>query len=87
MLLGVAMAVIGFGRALLWGTGQNVALAVSAALLMVVTWANIMGSVLPLLATRLRIDPAIVSGPFMSTLVDATGLLIYLSVAKVILNL
>jgi len=42
---------------------------------------------LPLLAVHLRIDPAIVSGPFMSTLVDATGLLIYLSTAKVILGI
>ena len=87
ILLGVAMAVIGFGRALLWGTGQDVAVAVAAALLLVVTWANVVGSLLPVLAARLKIDPAIVSGPFMSTLVDATGLLIYLSVAKLILKL
>ncbi|MCB0200216.1 MAG: magnesium transporter, partial [Anaerolineae bacterium] len=44
-------------------------------------------SLLPLLASKLRIDPAIVSGPFMSTLVDATGLLIYLQVAKAILGI
>ncbi len=50
--------------------------------LCIVVWANVVGSLLPLLASRLRIDPAIVSGPFMSTLVDATGLLIYLQIAK-----
>jgi magnesium transporter len=87
ILLGSAMALFGIGRALLWGTGQNVAFAVGVALLLLVTWANLVGSLLPLLATRLRIDPALVSGPLMSTLVDATGLLIYLGVAKLILGL
>lgn len=45
------------------------------------------GSVLPLLATRLRIDPTVVSGPVMSTLVDATGLFIYFSIAQVVMGL
>ena len=57
------------------------------ALLAIVVWANAVGSLLPLLATRLHIDPALVSNPLMSTLVDATGLLIYLQIAKVILGL
>lgn len=87
LLLGLAMAVVGFGRALLWGTPYSVAQAVALALLSVVVWANVVGSLLPLLASKLRIDPAIVSGPFMSTLVDATGLLIYLQIAKLILGL
>jgi magnesium transporter len=87
LLLGLAMGVVGFGRALLWGTDYSVAQAVALALLAVVVWANVVGSVLPLLAARLRIDPAIVSGPFMSTLVDATGLFIYLQIAKMILGL
>ncbi len=87
LLLGATMAIIGFGRALTWGTAQSVAMAVATALLLVVIWANVVGSLLPLIASRLRIDPAVVSGPFMSTLVDATGLLIYLSVAKFILEI
>jgi magnesium transporter len=86
LLLGVMMGVMGYMRALTWGTDHAVASAVALALLMIVLWANVVGSLLPLLASRLRIDPAIVSGPFMSTLVDATGLLIYLSVAKIILG-
>ncbi len=86
LLLGAMMGVMGYIRALTWGTDQAVASAVALSLLMIVLWANVVGSTLPLLASRLRIDPAIVSGPFMSTLVDATGLLIYLSVAKLILG-
>jgi magnesium transporter len=87
ILLGTAMALFGLVRAVFWGTGYQVAFAVAASLLLVVTWANVVGSLLPLLATRLRVDPAMVSGPLMSTLVDATGLLIYLSVARLILTL
>jgi len=87
LLLGLAMAALGFIRALTWGTALPLALAVSATLLAIVLWANMMGSLLPLVANRLQIDPAIVSGPFMSTLVDATGLFIYLTMAKMILRL
>lgn len=87
LLLGIIMGIVGYIRALAWGTEHPVANAVALALLMIVLWANIIGSALPLLASRLRIDPAIVSGPFMSTLVDATGLLIYLSIAKAILGI
>ncbi len=87
ILLGAMMAFFGLGRALLWGTGFQVAFAVATSLLLVVVWATTIGSLLPLVATRFRIDPALVSGPLMSTLVDATGLLIYLSVAKMILGL
>jgi len=53
----------------------------------IVLWANVLGSVPPLLAARLRVDPAVVSGPVVSTLADATGLFIYFTAAKAILGL
>jgi magnesium transporter len=87
ILLGVIMGVVAFGRALLWGTGSDVALTVSLAILAIVFWANALGAVLPLLASRLGIDPTVVSGPAMSTLVDATGLFIYLTIARFTLGL
>jgi magnesium transporter len=87
VLLGVVMGGIAFGRALTWGTGTTMALAVSLSIFAIVVWANGVGSVLPLLAARLRIDPTVVSGPFMSTLVDATGLFIYFTIAKFILRM
>ena len=49
--------------------------------------ATAVGALLPLAAARFGIDPALVSGPMMSTLVDATGLLIYFSIAQYILGL
>jgi magnesium transporter len=86
-VLGIILAVVAYGRALLWGTGEAVALTVGVAIFAIVLWANALGSVLPILALRLKIDPTVVSGPAMSTLVDATGLFIYFTVAGVILAL
>ena len=86
LLLGLAMAIIAYIRSLTWGSDQGLALTVSLSIFAIVVWANGMGSVLPILATRFKIDPAVVSGPVMSTLVDATGLFIYLTIAKLILG-
>lgn len=86
-LLGAGMAVVAYFRALAWGTGQPLAWTVSATILTIVIWANALGALLPLLAAWLKIDPTVVSGPVMSTLVDATGLFIYFTIAGVILGL
>jgi magnesium transporter len=85
--LGLGMAVAAFIRALTWGSSDALALTVALAILAIVLWANNMGSLLPLLAVRFGIDPAIVSGPMMSTLVDATGLFIYFTIARLVLGL
>ena len=87
LVLGSIMAVVAYGRALMWDTGQAVALTVAVAIFAIVDWANVLGSVLPILAHRLKIDPTVVSGPAMSTLVDATGLFIYFTIAGLILAL
>ena len=87
IVLGLVMGVVAYGRALLWHTGRPVALTVAIAIAVIVIWANALGSVLPILAHRLKIDPTVVSGPAMSTLVDATGLFIYFTIAGVILAL
>ena len=87
LLLGLGMAIIAYIRAITWGSGQPLAMAVSAAIFLIVVWANGMGSILPLLAARMRLDPTVVSGPLMSTLVDTTGLLIYFTIATVVLSL
>ncbi|MCB0180556.1 MAG: magnesium transporter, partial [Anaerolineae bacterium] len=52
----------------------------------IVLWATGAGSLLPLLATKVGIDPTVVSGPVMSTLVDATGLFIYFNIARLVLG-
>jgi magnesium transporter len=64
----------------------RIALAVSCSLIGVVLWGSLMGSMLPLLLKRLGADPAASSTPFVATLVDVTGLLIYFGCAILFLN-
>lgn len=87
LVLGIILAVVAYGRALLWGTGNDVALTVAVSIFAIVVWANSLGSLLPTMAERLKIDPTVVSGPAMSTLVDATGLFIYFTIAGILLSL
>ncbi|MCC6605456.1 MAG: magnesium transporter [Anaerolineae bacterium] len=86
-ILGLGMGIVAYVRALLWHTGSGVALTVSLTIFVIVLWANVLGAVLPLLAHKLKIDPTVVSGPAMTTLVDATGLFIYFTVAGIVLSL
>jgi magnesium transporter len=87
LLLGIGMAVAGVGFSSLTGYPFDLALTVGLSLLALVVWANLMGVLLPILADRFDIDPTVISGPVMSTLVDATGLLIYFTLAGFILGL
>lgn len=87
LLLGVGLAIFAFVRSITWDDDIGLALTVSLSILVIVIWANAMGAVLPLLVARLKMDPTVVSGPVMSTLVDATGLFIYFSIAGLILGI
>jgi magnesium transporter len=86
LLLGATLGVIAFGRALLWGSGVELSLVVALSIVAICTWANTIGAVIPLLAQRVKIDPALVSAPLITTLVDATGLVIYFLIAQMILS-
>ena len=87
LCLGLMLGTVGFFRALLWHSGVDLSLVVGITLVAVCTWANTIGALIPLVASRFHVDPALVSAPLITTLVDATGLAIYLLVAKVILGL
>ncbi|HVR41481.1 MAG TPA: magnesium transporter [Thermoanaerobaculia bacterium] len=87
LLLGTLLCMFAIVRTLLWKTGPQLALVVGLTILAVCAWANIIGSVVPLIAERFKIDPTVVSAPLITTLVDATGLAIYLLIAKVVLHL
>jgi magnesium transporter len=88
ILIGTVLGIVGFLRALWgWNSGLNISLVVGISLPAIVLWAATVGSVLPLAAKRLRIDPAVMSAPFITTFVDATGLIIYFEIARHILNL
>ncbi|HNP54633.1 MAG TPA: magnesium transporter, partial [Ferruginibacter sp.] len=95
LLLGVILGSIGFLRILLW---QNlhifdygvywklVATTIFFSLIGIVLWGSLMGSMLPIILKRLKLDPAASSAPFVATLVDVTGIVIYFSVAYLFLK-
>ena len=95
LALGSILGVIGFARILLWqrlglyNYGVHyplVALTVSLSLIGVVLFGSLAGSMLPFVLRRLNFDPASASAPFVATLVDVSGLVIYFSVGLVILR-
>jgi magnesium transporter len=85
-LLGLLLGTIGLIRAYFWGSGWQLSLVVGLSVLAICTWANLIGSLIPLVAQKLKVDPALVSAPLITTLVDATGLAIYLGIARMILD-
>lgn len=86
LMLGLTMMGIGFVRAITWDTGFDIAIVVAITLAAVVLWAMMVATIVPILADKFKIDPAVISGPMITTIVDATGLLIYFSLAKLILD-
>jgi magnesium transporter len=94
LTLGLLLAVIGFLRIVAWegvfhAYGPHylaVAFTVAASLVGIVLWGTIAGSTLPLLLQRLGLDPAHSSAAFVATLVDVTGLVLYFSVARMVLG-
>jgi magnesium transporter len=87
LVLGAFLGAIGFGRALMWGNGTDVAWVVAITLLSVVITGTVVGAMLPLAFTRLGFDPAIASSPFVASLVDVAGIIIYFNVAIQLLGL
>src|SRR5262245_15873171 len=94
LALGSILGLIGFLRIAVWSSFSDlygphwllVAITVGLALVGVVMWGTLAGSMLPLVLRRLGFDPASSSAPFVATLVDVTGLVIYFSVAAIILR-
>ncbi|GAB3118255.1 magnesium transporter [Streptomyces calidiresistens] len=86
LLLGIMLAVIGFSVGAAF-VGLDIAAVVAVTLVIICAWAATVGGTMPLLAKKARIDPAVVSAPMVTTLVDATGLVIYFSTAKLILGI
>jgi magnesium transporter len=92
--LGLILGTIGFLRISVWSLFSNlygphwplVALTVGIALIGIVLWGTLAGSMLPFALRRLGFDPATSSAPFVATLVDVTGLIIYFTVAVLILR-
>lgn len=87
LILGLVMGGVGILRALLWNTGIEVAAVVALTLPVVVIWSTTVATIIPIVADRFNIDPTVISGPMIATIVDASGLLIYFLLAKTILGI
>jgi len=95
LMLGSVLGIIGFTRVVIWSKilpnvyGEHyykIGLTVGFSLVGVVLWGTLTGSMLPLILKRLGADPAVSSAPFVATLVDVTGLIIYFSFAYLLLE-
>ncbi|HVW14237.1 MAG TPA: magnesium transporter [Mucilaginibacter sp.] len=94
LMLGVILGIIGFLRVSLWTTFSTIygthwllmAFTVCLALVGVVLWGSLAGSMLPILLKKLGFDPATSSAPFVATLVDVTGLVIYFNIALLVMG-
>jgi magnesium transporter len=86
LLLGGLLSLVALGMGVVLSGSWSIALVVALSVVAICTWANIIGAVVPMIAERFGLDPALVSAPLITTLVDATGLAIYLGIAKVVLG-
>ena len=95
IFLGALLGIIGFLRIMTWqktgfyNYGEHwvaIGLSVSVSLIMVVLWGTISGSMIPFVLKKFKLDPATSSAPFVATLVDVTGLIIYFSIAGLFLS-
>lgn len=95
LMLGVTLGIIGFIRILTWqylglyNYGEHwtlIALTVSLSLIGIVLWGTLSGAMIPFILRMFKLDPATSSAPFVATLVDVTGLIIYFTIASIILK-
>ncbi|WP_300670435.1 magnesium transporter [Soonwooa sp.] len=95
LCLGLILGVIGFVRIMMWQKlglfnygvyWPYVGLSVSVSLIAIVLWGTLSGSMIPFVLKKLKLDPATSSAPFVATLVDVTGLIIYFTVAGLFLT-
>jgi len=82
--LGLILGVIGFIRAISWGSSPAVGVTVALALIGVVAFGAVIGSMLPILFKKINLDPAISSSPFIASLVDVVGILMLFQIAEFI---
>jgi len=87
LVLGGVMAVAAFVRADLLGVSADIGVVVALTIIAICVWAATVAAALPLVLRRLRVDPAVVSAPLITTVVDGTGLIIYFEIARLVLGL
>jgi len=88
LLLGVVLGGLAFFRGYFDSHGTlALAVVISSSMMVLVLWANLIGSLLPILLAKMKLDPAVISSPFMTTFIDVTGVLIYFKVATMLFGM
>jgi magnesium transporter len=86
MMVGVMIGMVAFVQAYWVTHDPRLAMTIAVTVCTICIWSTTVGAIIPIAAHRIGVDPAVLSAPLITTLVDATGLLIYLTIAKIILD-
>ncbi len=86
LILGVVLGAFAYVRAYFMQGDPLIGFAVGISLFVVVLISNLVGALLPILAVKLKVDPAVMAGPFLTTVVDVVGLIVYFEVARAIMG-
>jgi len=95
-MLSVCLGVMAYGRVMILSGGASVpghftissiAMVIALALSIQVVWSTVFGAIIPMIAIRLKLDPAVVSSPALSTLVDMGGITVYFTLARLLLGI
>lgn len=87
LLIAITIGVAAWIRAWMMGVGVEITIVVSLTLVAITIWSAIVSSIIPMLLQKVRIDPAVVSAPFIATFIDGTGLIIYFKIAQYTLGI
>ncbi len=87
LLIGLTLGLTLYIRGFFWRGGPTVGMVVAISMVAISLWSNLLGSLLPIVLTKFKLDPAVISSPLLTTVVDSTGLLIYFTLADYIFHL
>ncbi len=87
IMIGITLGVVLYLRGFFWRGGPTIGMVVGMAMVGITLWSNLLGSLLPIVLTKFKLDPAVISSPLLTTVVDSTGLIIYFSLAKLVFHL
>jgi magnesium transporter len=85
IMLGLALGLVLFFWSYVWQRDFKISIVISLSVVLITLWSNIVGGLLPMILRKLRLDPAIVSSPLITTVMDVLGLFIYFYIALLVL--
>ncbi len=87
IMIGLTLGIVLYVRGFFWRGGPTVGMVVGMSMVGITIWSNLLGSLLPIGLTKLKLDPAVISSPLLTTVVDSTGLIIYFTLAQMVFHL